>query len=170
MIAKIRDQFQITEEEALHILGILLPPLPFTAYKVLKFFLSLGLLYAAGFFLRPCKKLIFHPSASQIESGTRDPADGTFSGTLQDSNTHTNEELTEENSQIIRFLAEGFSLVANPLPPISLKMCLGLVLVAVVMNPLARIYLPRTVWMSLDVLAIALLAYAWHLRTSATRR
>ena len=37
--------------------GSLLLPLPFIAYKVLKFVLSLLLLYAAGFFLRPCKKL-----------------------------------------------------------------------------------------------------------------
>lgn len=44
------------------ILGVLLLSLPIIAYKVLKFFLSLGLLYAAAFFLRPRKKLSFTPA------------------------------------------------------------------------------------------------------------
>lgn len=146
------------------ILGILLLPLPFTAYKILKFFLSLGLLYTAGFFLRPCKNLSFQPSAGQIESGTRDPATGSFSGTLEEFRTGQSlAELDEENSQIITFLGDRYSTGARSLPPISLQMSLGLVLVAVLMNPLARIHLPRPVWMSLDVLVLALLGYAWHL-------
>lgn len=146
------------------ILGILLLPLPFIAYKILKFILSLGLLYAAGFFLRPCKKLSFQPSVGQIESGTRDPADGTFSGTLQDARTGQRvAALDAENSQIITFLGNGFSTGTRSLPPISLQMSLGLVLTAVLMNPLARVHLPRTIWMSLDVLVLALLGYAWHL-------
>ena len=60
------------------ILGILLLPLPFTAYKILKFILSLLLLYAAGFFLRPCKKLSFTPEVGRVEIGTRSPTDGTW--------------------------------------------------------------------------------------------
>lgn len=146
------------------ILGILLLPLPFTAYKVLKFFLSLLLLYTAGFFLRPCKNLSFRPSADQVESGTRNPADGTFSGTLE--NTRTGQRvaaLDEENSQIISFLGDPYSTGARSLPPISLQMSLGLVLTAVLMNPLTRVHLPRTIWMALDVLVLALLGYAWHL-------
>lgn len=147
------------------ILGILLLPLPFTAYKVLKFFLSLGLLYSAGFFMRPCKNLSFQPSVGQIESGTRDPEDGSFSGKLRDTaNGADIEELTKENSQLLQYCADKDRyLIANPLPPISLQMSLGLVLTAVLMNPLARIHLPRPVWMSLDVLVLALLGYAWHL-------
>jgi hypothetical protein len=47
------------------ILGVLLLPLPFIAYKVLKFLLSLGLLYAVAFFLRPCKKLSFTPEVGR---------------------------------------------------------------------------------------------------------
>ena len=146
------------------ILGILLLPLPFTAYKVLKFFLSLGLLYSAGFFLRPCKNLSFQPTAGQIESGTRDPINGGFSGKLEEFRTGQSlAELDEENSQIITFLGDRYSTGARSLPPISLQMSLGLVLSAVLMNPLARIHLPRPVWMSLDVLVLALLGYAWHL-------
>jgi len=146
------------------ILGILLLPLPFIAYKVLKFVLSLGLLYAAAFFLRPCKKLMFRPSVDRLEIGTRDPADGTFSGKLRDTAKGGDmAALDEENSQIITFLGNGFSTGARSLPPISLQMSLGLVLTAVLMNPLARVHLPRTIWMSLDVLVLALLGYAWHL-------
>lgn len=146
------------------ILGILLLPLPFTAYKVLKFFLSVGLLYTAGFFLRPCKNLSFQPSAGQIESGSRDPINGDFSGKLEEFRTGQSlAELDEENSQIITFLGDQYSTGARSLPPISLQMSLGLVLTAVLMNPLARIHLPRPVWMSLDVLVLALLGYAWHL-------
>jgi len=63
------------------ILGILLLPLPFTAYKILKFFLSLFLLYTAGFFLRPYRNLEFAPSRHQLETGSLDPAEGTFIGT-----------------------------------------------------------------------------------------
>ncbi len=147
------------------ILGVLLLPLPFTAYKVLKFFLSLGLLYTAGFFLRPCKRLSFQPSAGQIESGTRDPYDGSFAGTLRDSNTDARDvPLTEENSEIVRFLEnKDFLIERNPLPPISLKLSLGLVITAVMTNPLTQVHLPRSTWMLLDVLVLALLGWALHL-------
>jgi hypothetical protein len=147
------------------ILGILLLPLPFTAYKVLKFFLSIGLLYTAGFFLRPCKNLSFQPSAGQIESGTRDPADGSFSGTLEDSRTGQRlAELDDENSQLLQYVKrEDRYTPANPLPTISLQLTLGLVIAAVVMFPFSQIHLPRTAWMFLDVLVIAMLGWALHL-------
>lgn len=143
------------------ILGILLLPLPFTAYKVLKFFLSLGLLYSAGFFLRPCKKLSFTPEVGRGEYGTRHPADGSFFVTTR--NGQSLAALDTENSKIITFLGNGYSTGARSLPPISLQMSLGLVLTAVLMNPLACVHLPRTIWMSLDILVLALLGYAWHL-------
>lgn len=146
-------------------LGVLLLPLPLIAYKVLKFFLSLGLLYAAGFFLRPCKKLMFRPSVDRLESGTRDPADGTFSGTLQVARTGLRlAALDAENSQLLQYVApeDKFSR-ANPLPAISLQLSLGLVIAAVVMSPFSQIHLPRTAWMFLDVLVIAMLGWALHL-------
>ena len=147
------------------ILGILLLPLPFTAYKVLKLFLSLGLLYSAGFFLRPCKNLSFQPTAGQIESGTRDPVDGSFSGTLEDSRTGQRlAELDEENSQLLEYVAHDYKFSrANPLPTISLQLTLGLVIAAVVMFPFSQIHLPRTAWMFLDVLVIAMLGWALYL-------
>jgi hypothetical protein len=146
------------------ILGILMLPLPFNAYKVLKFFLSLGLLYSAGFFLRPCKNLSFQPSAGQLESGTRNPFNGVFSGTLEDSRTGQHiTVLNVDNSQIMTFLGDGNSIYRKSLPPISLQMSLGLVVTAMLMNPLANIHLPRTAWISLDVIVLGLLGYAWHL-------
>ena len=146
------------------ILGILLLPLPFVAYKVLKFLLSLSLLYAAPFFLRSCKNLSFQPSADEMESGSRDPIDGTFTGELRNRRTNKKEALTEENSQIIAFLEETRERGMSPLlPPISLPMALGLLLVAVGMNPLTGVHLPRETWMVVDVLALGLLGYTWHL-------
>ena len=146
------------------ILGILLLPLPLVAYKVLKFLLSLSLLYAAPFFLRSCKNLSFQPSADEMESGSRDPIDGTFTGELRNRRTNKKEALTEENSQIIAFLEETRERGKSPLlPPISLPMALGLLLVAVGMNPLTGVHLPREAWMVVDVLALGLLGYTWHL-------
>jgi len=110
---------------------------------------------------RTGQSLKFGPSLHQIQIGTLNPADGIFSGTLQDSSTHASEELTEENSQIIPFTRD-FSYLTS-LPPISLRLSLGLMLAAVVMNPLTRIQLPKPTWMLLDVLILALLGYAWHL-------
>lgn len=147
------------------ILGILLLPLPFTAYKALKFFLSLGLLYAAGFFLRPCKNLMFQPSADRLEIGTRDPATGTISGKLRDTAVGADiRELTSENSQLLQYVEEGnkFSFV-NALPAISQQLTFGLVIAAMVMNPFSQIHLPRTAWMFLDVLVIAMLGWALNL-------
>ena len=42
-------------------------------------------------------------------------------------------------------------------------MSLGLLTAAVVMNLLAQVHLPKSSWMFLDVLILALLGYAWHL-------
>ncbi len=147
------------------LLGILLLPLPLPAYKVLKFFLSLCLLYAAGFFLRPCKKLKFQPSADRLESGTRNPVDGSFSGSLRDLKSGAPlDGLTRENSAIVRFVDDDDILTRNnPLPPVSLKLSLALVVAALVMNPLTPVHLPKTSWMVLDVLVIALAASALRL-------
>lgn len=148
------------------ILGILLLlPLPYMGYKVFKFFLSLGLLYAAGFFLRPCKNLKFQPSANLLEFGTRNPIDGSFSGSLKDLNSRGPlEDLTRENSAIIRFVDNDDILIPNnPLPPISLNLSLGLMIAALVMNPIIPVHLPKTCWMVLDVLVIAATASALHL-------
>ena len=146
------------------ILGILLLPLPLTAYSVLKFILSLFLFYAAAFFLRPCKNLMFTDSEHRVENGARNPADGTFTGRLEDARNRAKvADLDEDNSQIIAFLGDGYTRGARALPPISLKLALGLVLAAVVMNPFTQVHLPRTGWMALDVLVIALLGYAWYL-------
>lgn len=143
------------------ILGVLLLPLPLIAYKILKFFLSLGLLYAAGFFLRDSKKLMFKTSEGQIESGTLDPVDGSFSGTLRNPYTDAPvEDLTEENSQIIQYLE---NTNAPLIPCISINMSFGLVLAALILNPMIPLHLPRNFWMLLDVLIIALLGFAWHL-------
>lgn len=120
------------------------------------------MLYTAGFFLRPCKKLKFQPAEGQLETVDRDPSDGSFTGRLEIRQLPT-ENLTEENSRIIQFLGNGYSTGARSLPPISLQMSLGLLMMAVVMNPLARVHLPRTIWMSLDVLVLILLGYALHL-------
>lgn len=147
------------------LLGILLVPLPFLAYQVLKFILSLGLLYAAGFFLRPCKKLKFQPSADLLEFGTRNPVDGSFSGSLRNLKSRAPlDDLTRENCAIVRFVDDDDILISNnPLPPISLKLSLALVVAALVMNPLAPVHLPKTSWMVLDVLVIALAVSALHL-------
>ncbi len=147
------------------ILGILLLPLPFTAYKILKFFLSLFLLYTAGFFLRPRKNLMFTPSNDRVEVGTRNPSDGAFTGKLKVSTTYEDvADLTEENSQLVRFLDNAhFLCERKSLPPISLKVSLGLVIAAVVMNPLTRVHMPRVDWMFLDVVVLGLLAYAVYL-------
>ena len=146
------------------ILGILLLPLPFSAYKSLRFLLSLGLLYQAGFLLRPCKNLMFQPSEDLLEIGTRNPYDGSFSGSLRGSRSNVQlESLTAENSEIVRFLDNEFFLNGRKsLPPISLKLSLGLVLSAVVMNPMAHIHFPRVIWMLLEVLILVLLGYAIH--------
>jgi hypothetical protein len=145
------------------ILGILLLPLPFTAYKVLKFILSLCLLCAAAFFLRPCKKLSFTPVEGLGEYGTYNPTDGTFSGTLKDARTGAQVAvLDEENSQIIAFLGDGCFTGARSLPPISLQISLGLAVTAVILNPFTPIHLPRASWLFLDVVVIALLGWALH--------
>ena len=147
------------------ILAILLLPLPYTTYKVLRFFLSLLLFYPAGFFLRPCKNLMFTPSEDRIEIGTRDPLAGTFSGKLQDTHARRDvAELTKENSQLLRYVEQGNAITRpNPLPAISWQLTQGLVVAAVIMNPIPQIHLPRTAWMFLEILVIAILGWALHL-------
>ncbi len=128
-------------------------------------FLSLGLLYAAGFFLRPCKNLMFQPSADSLEVATRDPATGSFSGKLRDTRTHRDvEELTRENSQLLQYVDHGDALVrANPLPAISHPLAQGMVVAAVMTNPFSQVHLPREAWMALDVILIAMLGWALHI-------
>lgn len=146
------------------IVGILLLPLPYAAYGILKFLLSLGLLCSAGFFLRPCKKLSFRPSVDRIEHAIRDPYDGKVSGTLLDSNTREPlADLNEENSEIVRFLENSLFLCErNSLPPISLQLSLTLIISSVIMNPFTQVHLPRSGWMLLDVIMLALLGFAFH--------
>lgn len=152
------------------ILGVLLLPLPFIAYKILKVILSLGLLYAAAFFLRPCKNLKFITENGARELGTRDPKTGTFTGTLE--TFHAGEwvavALDEKNSKIIEFLGCHIPVIIcaesmpESMPPISLQMSLGLLTTAVLMNPICNIHLPRTSWMILDVIIIVLLGCAYY--------
>lgn len=146
------------------ILGVLLLPLPYAAYGILKFLLSLGLLCSAGFFLRPCKNLSFYPSADSTERGTRNPYDGSFSGTLLDSRTRESlADLTEENSEIAGYLKTSrFHDRKNSLPPISLQLSLAFVISAVAINPLTRIHLPRSGWVMVDLILLAILGFALH--------
>lgn len=147
------------------ILLILLLPLPMAAYGGLKFLLSLGLLYSAGLFLQPCRKLMLARPDGMVEIGILDPSAADrfnrFTGTLKhvQSSSHV-ADIDDENSRIFDYV-NGQTQILPPLPHISLPLCFGLVITAAIMNPLMGIHLPRTTWMLLDGLALGLLAIAW---------
>ncbi len=153
------------------LLVVLLLPLPMAAYKVLKFLLSLGLLYSAGVFLQPCRKLMFARQDNLVEMATLNlAAENSFervTGTLGQSQSMAYvADLDDLNSRIFDYVRR----VGTPyehtgllpaLPHISLPLCFGLVITAAIMNPFMGIHLPRTTWMLLDGLALGLLAIAW---------
>jgi hypothetical protein len=153
------------------ILLVLLLPLPMAAYHILKFLLSLGLLYFSGVFLQPCRNLMFARQDNLIEMATLDLAANEpfkrVTGTLKQSHSMAHvADINDLNSRIfddVRRVGTPYEhtglLPASP--PISLPLCFGLVITAAIMNPLMGIHLPRTTWMRLDGLALGLLAIAW---------
>ena len=103
--------------------------LPLAAYGVLKFLLSLGLLFSAGVFLQPCRKLMLARPDGMVEIGTLDPSAADrfnrFTGTLKhvQSSSHV-ADIDDENSRIFDYVNRQTQILP-PLPHISLPLCFG---------------------------------------------